>query len=43
VTRTLVASIITRSIDRLGVAFPDVSAEQRKRLAAARRELAAGD
>ena len=39
VTRTLVAGIITKSIDKLGVKFPDVTAEQRRRLNAARREL----
>jgi len=41
VTRALVANIITRSIDRLGVTFPEVSAQQLKRLAAAKRELSA--
>jgi PPK2 family polyphosphate:nucleotide phosphotransferase len=41
VTRTLVAAIITRSIDGLGVAFPKVSAKDRLRLAAARTELLA--
>ena len=35
VTRALIANIITRSIDRLGVKFPEVSAQQLKRLAAA--------
>jgi PPK2 family polyphosphate:nucleotide phosphotransferase len=40
VTRALAAGIITKSIDGLGVKFPEVSAEQRRRLAAARRELA---
>jgi polyphosphate kinase 2 (PPK2 family) len=39
VTRTLVATIITRSIDGLGVRFPEVSAEQLRRLEAARRQL----
>jgi PPK2 family polyphosphate:nucleotide phosphotransferase len=39
VTRTLVASIVTRSINKLGVEFPKVSATTLKRLAAARREL----
>ena len=43
VTRTLVAAIITRSIDGLGVAFPKVSEKDRLRLAAARTELLAGD
>jgi len=41
VTRALVAGIITRSIDGLGVKFPPVSDERRRRLAAARRSLAA--
>ena len=41
VTRALVAEIITRSIDGLGVKFPTVSAERRRRLATARRSLAA--
>ena len=40
VTRALVAAIVTRSIDGLGVHFPKVSAEQRRRLAAAQRTLA---
>ena len=39
VTRALVAAIITRSIDKLGVEFPTVSAKDRQRLAAARRTL----
>jgi polyphosphate kinase 2 (PPK2 family) len=39
VTRALVAAIITRSIDKLGVEFPAVSAKDRQRLAAARRTL----
>ena len=39
VTRALVAGIITRSIDGLGVAFPEVSDSDRRRLVAARREL----
>jgi PPK2 family polyphosphate:nucleotide phosphotransferase len=39
VTRALVAGIITRSIDKLGVTIPDVAAPERRRLAAARREL----
>jgi hypothetical protein len=39
VTRTLVASIITRSINGLGVAFPEVSEKDRRRLAAARSQL----
>ena len=42
ITRALVAGIITRSIDKLGVKFPQVSAEQQQRLAAARRELEKG-
>jgi hypothetical protein len=41
VTRTLLAAIITRSIDGLGVAFPKVSDTDRLRLAAARTELLA--
>jgi PPK2 family polyphosphate:nucleotide phosphotransferase len=41
VTRALVASIITRSIDDLGVQFPEVSKADRTRLAAARKELLA--
>jgi PPK2 family polyphosphate:nucleotide phosphotransferase len=41
VTRVLVAAIITRSIDDLGVSFPEVSDKQRRRLAAARTELLA--
>ena len=40
VTRTLVAGIITQSIDGLGARFPEVSAERRRRLVAAKRELA---
>jgi hypothetical protein len=40
-TGALVANIITRTIDRLGVTFPAVSAQQLKRLAAAKRELSA--
>ncbi len=42
VTRTLVAGIITRSIERLGLTFPKVSDKDRKRLEAARVELTAG-
>ena len=42
VNRALVAAIITRSINGLGVKLPEVSREERRRLAAARRELAAG-
>jgi len=42
VTRTLVAGIITRSIERLGLTFPKVSDKDRKRLEAARVELMAG-
>ena len=41
VTRALVASIITRSINKLGVTFPEVSEKDRRRLAAAQRELMA--
>jgi PPK2 family polyphosphate:nucleotide phosphotransferase len=41
VTRTLVATILTRSIDGLGARFPDVSDQDRRRLAAARRDLSA--
>jgi PPK2 family polyphosphate:nucleotide phosphotransferase len=41
VTRALVASIVTRSINKLGVAFPEVSEQDRKRLAIARKELLA--
>jgi PPK2 family polyphosphate:nucleotide phosphotransferase len=41
VTRTLVAAIITRSIDGLGAAFPKVSEKDRRRLAAARTQLLA--
>ncbi len=41
VTRTLVAAIVTRSIEGLGLDFPTVSKEQRRRLEAARRGLAA--
>ena len=41
VTRVLVATIITRSINKLGVAFPEVSDADRKRLAVARKELLA--
>ncbi len=39
VTRALVCTIITRAIDGLGVNFPEVSDEQRRRLAAVRIEL----
>jgi PPK2 family polyphosphate:nucleotide phosphotransferase len=39
VTRALVSAIIARSIDGLGVTFPSVSAEQKKHLEAARRQL----
>jgi len=42
VTRTLVAGIITRSIERLELTFPTVSDKDRKRLEAARLELMAG-
>ncbi len=41
VTRTIVAGIITHSIDGLGLTFPEISEEQRQRLAAAKRELSA--
>ena len=41
VTRALVASIVTRSTNKLGVAFPEVSEQDRKRLAIARKELLA--
>ena len=41
ITRALVAAIITRSIEKLGLKFPEVSAERRKRLVAARQALAA--
>jgi PPK2 family polyphosphate:nucleotide phosphotransferase len=41
VTRALVASIVTRSINKLGVTFPEVSEKDRKRLAIARKELLA--
>jgi PPK2 family polyphosphate:nucleotide phosphotransferase len=41
VTRTLVAAIITRSIDDLGVAFPEVPPEQRRLLATAKKALSA--
>jgi PPK2 family polyphosphate:nucleotide phosphotransferase len=43
VTRALVAGIITRSINGLGVTFPKVSSEQQQRLAVARRALSKGD
>lgn len=39
VTRVLVASIITRSIDGLGVTFPEVSEKDKRRLAAAKSAL----
>jgi PPK2 family polyphosphate:nucleotide phosphotransferase len=39
VTRALVAGIITRSIEKLGDRPPGISAAQRRRLGAARREL----
>ena len=42
ITRTLVAGIITRSIERLDLTFPTVSDKDRKRLEAARIELMAG-
>jgi PPK2 family polyphosphate:nucleotide phosphotransferase len=41
VTRTLVAAIVTRSIEGLGLEFPSVSKEQRRRLEAAKRDLSA--
>ena len=40
VTRVLVASVITNSIESVGLKFPEVSDEQRRRFAAAKRELA---
>ena len=40
VTRALVAGIITRSIEQARPEFPEVSAERRRRLVAARRALA---
>ena len=40
VTRAAVAAIITLSIEELGLKFPEVSDEQRKRLAAAKSQLA---
>ena len=39
VTRALVAAILTRSINALGVNFPTVSDERRRQLEAARQEL----
>ena len=42
VTRTLVAGIITRSIEGMGLEFPTVSDKDRERLEAARIELSAG-
>jgi PPK2 family polyphosphate:nucleotide phosphotransferase len=39
VTRALVATIITRSIRKLGLEFPEVSAERKRRLMAVRRKL----
>jgi hypothetical protein len=42
VTRALVALIVTRSIDKLGIKFPEISVNDRRRLAAARRSLLAG-
>ena len=41
VTRALVAGIITRAIDDLGVAFPEVSEEKRQRFGAAKADLLA--
>jgi PPK2 family polyphosphate:nucleotide phosphotransferase len=41
VTRALVSSIIARSINKLGVTFPEVSDNDRRRLAVAKRELLA--
>ena len=41
VTRALVAAIITRSINKLGVTFPELSDRNRKRLVIARKELLA--
>jgi PPK2 family polyphosphate:nucleotide phosphotransferase len=42
VTRVLVASVITNAIEDLGLEFPEVSDEQRRRFAAAKQELARG-
>jgi PPK2 family polyphosphate:nucleotide phosphotransferase len=42
VTRTLVAGITTESIQRLGLKAPEVSAEGRRLLSRAKRELASG-
>ncbi len=39
VTRTLVAAIVTKAIDDLGVQQPEVTADQRRLLATARRRL----
>jgi polyphosphate kinase 2 (PPK2 family) len=39
VKRALVAAILTRSINALGVSFPTVSDERRRQLEAARQEL----
>jgi polyphosphate kinase 2 (PPK2 family) len=38
-TRAVVADVITTAIRSLGLKFPEVTAEQRKRLAEAKREL----
>jgi PPK2 family polyphosphate:nucleotide phosphotransferase len=43
VTRALVAAIVARSIDELGVKFPVVSDKEKRRLAAAKSELSAED
>jgi PPK2 family polyphosphate:nucleotide phosphotransferase len=41
VTRALVGTIVTRSIDRLGSAFPEISEKDRKQLAVAKASLLA--
>ena len=41
VTRTLVAAVVTKTIDDLGLKRPEVTAEQRRQLADARRQLSA--
>ena len=41
VTRAIVAAIISRSIDELGVAFPEVSEATRQRFGAAKADLLA--
>lgn len=42
ITRALVAGITTESIKRLGLKRPTITAEQRRQLASARRQLGAG-